>query len=258
MDIKEKRSFKVENQIINFNNLKTLADFLQDEKLKFSTDSRVELSSSATCEDTVVYSSESLSLFEDSSPLKLKRVKSVRMEFYVYAVKAKILIELLHGGGTWRETNISISGSDSHWVNGCLNRLQEIFSSFTPQNTFTHRHKNPIRFILALGFGSLIFWIFMRMPHTPSADPPPMWFLKISELPMGAYVIKYALILLMGFFPAMYIHERLAKCWPSIELQIGPEHSWIESQRRKWISAALIMGMIPFCINVLNDIVKNF
>lgn len=257
MDIKETRSFKVENQIINFNNLKTLADFLQGEKFKFPANSGVDLSSSATCEDTVVYSSESLSLFEDNSPLRLKRVKSVRMEFYVYAIKAKILIELLHGGGTWRETNISISGCDSDWVNGCLNRLQEIFSSFPPQNTFMRRHKNSARFVLALGFGSLIFWVLMQFPHAPSTEQPPIWLLKISELPLGTYVIKYALILLMGFFPAMYVHERLVKCWPSIELQIGPEHSWIESQRRRWLSAALIMGVIPFCINVLNDVVKN-
>lgn len=258
MSIKEKRLFKISGRIIKFTDLKVLADFLVGEKLKAVDGNRVELESSATCADTVVYSSQNMSLFEDGSPIKLKRVTSLRMSFYNYDQKSQIEISLIHGD-SWRGSEVTISGIDSDWVNGCLTRLQEIFESFQPQNIFVSKFKNYIRLVIALGSGALFFWVYRQIvPPNPSPEPPPHLIEMLLATTSGKYAFKYFAYACMGFFPGMFFYEKLAKCWPPVELQVGPEHSQIEAQRRKWISAVLLIGVVPFCINIISDVVKAF
>lgn len=260
MNIRETRELKIRERVITLENVLSLAKILEKERQRVSNEADTELTFAVSCSDNSSFSSQELTLFEKDSPLSKKRVDRIQMEFRHYKTKSRIVIGLAHGNDSWRN-DVTISGTDSTWVNGTLKAIEETIDSFSPQNTFLYQNEKVIRAVFSLGLGSLYMWVARLIPTTPSAETPG-WAIKLnlvlSAIPLGYYLFKYAMAFLIGWFPSEILYNKLKAWWPSIELQIGPEHTLTEKQRRKWIANAFILGVLPLATSVIYDFIKVF
>lgn len=260
MNIRETRELKIKERVITLENVLCLAKILENERQRVSDEAATELTFTASCTDSSSFSSQEPALFEKDSPLSKKRVGHIQMEFRHYKTMSRITIGLAHGNGSWRN-DVTISGTDSTWVNGTLKAIEETIDSFTPQNTFLYQNEKTLRIVFSLGLGSLYFWMASLIPTAPSAEMPG-WAIKLnlvlSAIPLGYYLFKYAMAFLVGWLPSEILYNKLKDWWPSVELQIGPEHTLTEKQRRKWIASAFIFGVFPLATAVIYDLIKVF
>jgi len=189
-----------------------------------------------------------------------KRVSGIELHYSSYDANQEVSISLSHGGGDYRNY-VKVSGLDSTWVNGTLKTIEEIIMGFKPQYRFLAEHKGAIEFVFALSIGSMYFYLMDLIPIAPIEGERPEWAIKLASALKGFellfYFLKYIFAYLVGIWPAFYLMAKLEKLWPSIEFQIGPEHTFIEKQRRAWIAAALLVGVVPLLTSVAYDILKT-
>ena len=265
--IKESRYITIENIVINLSNVKLLVDEVYKEYSKIMDKSyRKSIEYSVKCDDNSTFESEDISLFSDDSIINKKRVISIDISFYFYNIdndfRNSIRINLNHGNTTFGN-DITVSGTDSKWVNGMIKRLEENVDSFKPQSTFFKNHKFISTSILALGLGIVYVWIiifFINATSSPSANETTETLSPLKELFINYPIIKtmilYLLGLIAGIIPASLIIEKLNSLWPSVEIQIGPEHTFIEKKRRFWLISFLLFGVLPIVVGFVVELIK--
>lgn len=258
--IRETRELTIRERVITLDNIRALSKILFDEFNSLNSEkSLTELSFSAKCIDESSFQSEDIEMFNKDSVLAKKRVERISMELRHYDSRSFIEIKLAHGNDEWRN-GITIRGTDSKWVNGTLKSIEETIESFKPQNVLLYRKEHFIKSVFALGLGSLYIWVVTLIPYEPYSDTP-AWANKLhsilSSIPLGNYLFKYLIAFGVGYIPADYLYKKLKGLWPSVELQIGPEHTYIERRRRVWIAYALILGVLPLLSSMAYDLIKN-
>jgi hypothetical protein len=143
-------------------------------------------------------------------------------------------------------------------VNGNIKAIEEIIESFAPQYPFVLRHKWLVQSVLALGIGRAYDFLIDFIPPRPG--PPPHWVaglhLYLHAHPLVYYGVPYLFYYAGGYFPALFFYEKLLSLWPSVELQIGPEHSLIEKRRRRWLFSFLVVGVVPLVTSLIYDVMK--
>jgi len=181
------------------------------------------------------------------------------MEYISYEDNEKIEIRLSHGNYD-RLNYIEVSGTDSDWVNGVIRRLEEQITSFQPQNRFLTERKKLLELIFALSIGSIYFYLLGLIPSSPIEAEPPEWLVQLSSAIKNsvivAYGIKYSFSYFVGIWPAYYLMDKLKSLWPSVEIQIGPEHTYTEKRRRAWILSAFLVGVVPLVASLVYDSLK--
>jgi hypothetical protein len=78
----------------------------------------------------------------------------------------------------------------------------------------------------------------------------------IASFPIGKYILKYLIYYGIGWMPGYELIRKLQSLWPSVEIQIGPEHEQIERQRRIWVINVFVLAIAPLCIAIIFDIGK--
>ena len=263
MEINESRILSVKYKIVTLSDVRKLAGIINEEYANLNTqekDARIHFS--ASCSDGSRFSSRDIALFNDDSVLGTKRVLAINIIFSSYDIGADVDIDLAHEDRYFSYSNrIKVSGNDSNWVNGTLKRLEDAVESFTPQNTFLVRYRYIVNIILALGIGLAYFWAVSLFPSEPSENPPE-WAKRLGEVfdkaPLLLYFMKYLLACGMGWFPGLMLLDKLQSFWPAVEIQIGPEHTLIEKQRRVWILWAFLIGIVPLLTSLIYDVLTAF
>lgn len=270
--IAESRLIHIQDKIISIKDLKKLADFVFKEfKHIKKSDDYANIRFSATCDDKSIFSSEHPSIFDENSRLSTKHVISATITLDSYKPDVKrISIRIEHSSDnlflrSLFDNRIEVEGKNSNWVNGTLKNLEEMIDSFTPQNTFVRRHKVLLSILFALSIGTVISKILLLLVSNvpPSPEPPTglayllIQFLEKYPYPIFSYVIIYIFNLIWGIVPAIYLVSKLQALYPSVELQIGPEHKYIEKTRRQWIINSFLAGILPLILSLLYDIIKN-
>jgi hypothetical protein len=153
-----------------------------------------------------------------------------------------------------------VEGTDSKWVNGNIKAIDEIIESFAPQNLRVLELKWLIHTVLALGIGRL-YLFFVGLIPMPSSKPPQWdWMVGLYHFVLGhpllPYVVLYVAYYLGGFWPAWYFYSKLLSFWPSVELQIGPEHTLIEKRRRRWLFSFFLLGVAPLLTSLVYDFLR--
>lgn len=248
-DIIETRYSRINNKIILLKDIFKLANLIfkeyeEDKKQNNHT----SISFTSDCTDESSFESESPSLFSDESIINTKRVNAIEIFFYNYEQNKKIIFVLSQRYGS--DSYFKVSGNDSIWVNGISKKIEETINSFNSQSNFIRNNK--IFFILLFGFsmGAIFINILLLLPIEPSKGPNPATLTK--------YIFKYLFGLLGGILPGSLLTDKLIKLYPNIEIQIGPEHTFIEKIRRKWLLNAFIIGVLPLLISVCYDVLKFF
>jgi len=259
-EITESRTLRVKDRIVTIADIRRLASVVTakcEETRASGKDAHIKFS--AICFDDSQFNSKDGELFSDQSVISTKRVSEIIINYSSYDANQDISIALSHGGGDYRNY-VMISGADSTWVNGTLRTLEEIISSFKPQSRLFTEYKGIIEFVFALSIGSIYIYLLDLIPIAPLKGDPPEWAIKLASALKGFellfYFLRYVLAYWVGIWPAYYLMAKLEKLWPSIELQIGPEHTFIEKRRRAWIVTALLVGVVPLLTSVVYDILK--
>jgi len=253
----------IEHKIVSLEDVHKLARIVNEECVNLKSEEKdARIRFSVSCSDGSRFSSKDVALFDDSSVLNTKRVKSISITFSSFDTGSDVDIDITHEDRSVSySNNIKVSGDDSNWVNGMLRRLEEVVESFTPQNTFIEKYRYMVNTILALGIGTTYFWVTSLFP-SESLENPPESTERLGELvdqaPFVDYFAKYLFAFIIGWFPGLMLLDKLKTFWPFLEIQIGPEHTLIEKQRRAWVTGAALIGVAPLLTSLIYDVLKAF
>lgn len=265
ISIRESRYAKIENKVVTLEGVHRLAQVINAEYLKTKLASQhASISFMAKCFDNSSFESEDVSLFSSDSVLNSKRIASFEISYYCYDVNAYVKIDLAHGDSSYGNS-ITITGTESTWVNGIMKKLEEIVNSFRPQNRFVKNHRFFVNSVLALSLGVvftwIIRWVVSIFPPEPTTNIS-QWEKLLSEIfervPIVRVVFRCLIGYPVGYFPALFITDKLSSLWPSIEIQVGPEHTFIEKKRRNWVISVILLGILPLLVSIVYDLIKRY
>jgi hypothetical protein len=254
--VRESQYSTIENKIVTLEGVSRLAHLVDEEfKRSRKNEHHSRISFSAVCADDSSFETEDAALFDSGSILGDKKVSSVSILYHDFDNDSDISIRFYHG--SYSGSSFKISGRDSNWVSGIAKRLADIIGGFSPQNTFVKRHHLSTTLLFSLGIGAIIMNLIALIPVEPSPNPP-QWAVSLraayEAVPLLRVLIKYFIGTVIGIFWADGITERLIELWPSIELQIGPEHTFLERKRRNFLITVGLVIVLPLLVSVFKDI----
>jgi hypothetical protein len=157
--------------------------------------------------------------------------------------------------------SIRVQGFDSNWVTGTLKQLEEITDAFKPQNTFVWKNRLVIGILLSLSIGYVLlnFFLlpFMSLLYETSNKLPQRLVENPFLLILVAGILQILFSLALGSSVALQIQKKLLSLYPSIELQIAPDHKQIEKQRRLWVYTVITLIVLPIVIQVGYEAIKS-
>jgi hypothetical protein len=268
MPIEEYRYVPIEDKIITRGDVQKLANEISAAYKKKGRDKSKEMEFHVYCEDLVIFRSGDPEIFSDDSPITSKRVRKVEMKF---SSKSQLIeINLEHTVSKNSESSIVVTGEDSNWVNGTLKKLEEIVDSFSPQNTVISGHRDFLQLVFAMTIGltTINLALFMgQLVLSQIAQPSPWaiskegieWIRSNNNiLSILFMMLKYAGAVLIGINPANELMTWLEGIFPSVELQISPEHKMTEKRRRALFASLIsVTGGVGLAIQILVDIVRG-
>lgn len=265
---KETRLIRIDRRIITVSDLLKLANVIFKEyKILKKSDKYAFVSFSVTCDDDSVFDSESPEIFSDSSPYSSKRVISVSLHLGTILHSRHIYVKFNHATSSYSNSSyIEVKGSDSKWVNGILRIIEEMVDGFTPQNNFAEKYRYLLQTIISIGVGIIMLnslSLLMKTANLPQTTSTPEGLSGLIIALATKYTIAqmffiYLFYWLLGYIPAGYLVDKLRGLWPSIEIQVGAEHKFIENHRRGWLINIFLLGILPLLLQVAYDIVKFF
>lgn len=261
-EIRQNRLIPIENRIIKLTHLKELAEILEKEyNLALKDNLNAELLFSVKCFEPSSYESEGVDIFNENSIINKKRIQSVTMRFKDGKQKG-VVIRLNHG---WKiidderylDSDIEVTGSDQFWVSGIIDKLSELIKAMPPQQSFLLENKRLINWsVLCLGIICFGFTLNV-FDSNPSEGVLPFWQQAFSSF--LAFVGHILLMILPASFFLMFISSIMDKAydlWPSIELQVGPEHTYIEKRRRNLLLYLSSTILIPVILAIITAFVS--
>lgn len=229
--ILETRSLKISRVILSLEDVHRLAVAAEEQ---FQKKGHSYISYNVECSDGSKFESSSSEIFEKGSKSGNK-----------------------HGNNY--ENYIEITGPDGVWVNGLIGTFTDILQSCKPQEAFVYEYAKVVQFALALGIGTVYNAFLDLLPGAP-IESRPTWAIHFGEFlhssPLFFYLFRYFLGALVGWMPAKYLLNKLQSLWPTVELQIGPEHVLVEKRRRQWFIGLGILIVIPFLVSLFYDVAK--
>ncbi len=263
-NIRESRFITITERIITADNLLRLARAVLSEYQYLSKkDKYTTVGFSVSCDDGSVFESEYLELFADDSPMFSKRVTHINMNCHSSSPASHIDVDIHHRGNIFdRESTIKVRGTDAKWVNGTLKRFDEIMERFAPQNNFVRKYYYLLQPVFAISIGAIIIRTLLLVYSLAPAPTESTDYSLLVSLAEKYAVFRYALLYfiywLTGALPAIYLLEKLKSLWPTVEIQVGAEHKFIEKKRRTWLINALLIGVVPMIVQVIYDAVRYF
>ena len=268
MPITEQRYITIDNKIITLANVRALANELHSIYKRKSNESARRLEIEVYCDEKVMFTSADAQIFAEDSPLASKRVWLIEMGLYLVHPNKAVKIKLTHNPYKPYESTITVNGDDSNWVNGTLKKLEEIVDSFEPQNTFIKRFRVPLFLVLDLTLGLAIFnainlifgWLF-PIPQGYTLSDEAVRFLNVNKnIIVFLYIlIKLWLVAWLGKHPATRLMVWLENMFPSVELQIGPEHKLSEKRRRvQIVNFVSVTGIVSLLLQLVYETTVYF
>lgn len=262
--MKISRGIPVRSRIITETDLVRFLSIFQTEYDSLSRMSKhISMRLNARFEDNTAIEADSSREFLASGLLKTKRAVSMDLSLTDYENKNSIGLSLSHGDSDYGNS-ISVQSESENWVSALSTRLKESVDACTPQKSFLLKHKRLLEFVVALSIGRVYLWLldllFPLLQIRPIENPPE-WVLSIRSFFVGhpfiSILFYYALMFANGWFPSIWLLSKANKLWPSIEFQIGPQHTHIEKNRRKLISAIFTLGILPLLVSLIYDVIKS-
>jgi hypothetical protein len=250
--ITERRTTPISNVVLSLKDARDLASVIWEEHEKDPLFSSVRFV--VNCSGNYLYESEDIVILDDDSVITRRKVDKIQINYQSGKEKA-ITLELKHGNDD-EDNFIDVSGNDNMWVNGINGKFDERMKLFKPQQPLLLKHQARIRWFSFIAF-SISFGFVVDMLSQGEENYTRYWIYAYND-PWG-YGIGYlfvAMIMgaLFGLPSIQYFIEKAENLWPSVELQIGPEHLQVEKQKRStgllWFSV-FILPVILFVLSLI-------
>lgn len=254
--MEESRSVSVKDKIVKLPDIISIGNliFLEYEKLKNITQYsqfKVELD----FEDDTEYRFKNEEFDAVKSYLENKRLEAISI--ILSSSDPLSIIAFTIKSGDLSYIRIRVEGTESTWVNGIFKKMEDTVLSWPPQNTVLKRYNKLIALILSLFLGYYFIEIIKLMPSEEKQySEIPKWveFIKylITEYPLSRHIIQSMLGVIPTYFPSILLVDKISTLWPSVELQLGPNHAQVESRRRNIIYSIIILIVLPLLISIIS------
>jgi|SRR6267378_1552090 len=254
--IKETRRIVFENIVVKPEDIRTLAKAITDASEPFE---KPKLAFEVQAEGGRSYESETLEVFEKGGVLDTKQVLSIATRFTDYETDSRIRVNLAHGNFRRYYFNyIEVAGTDSTWVHGVIRKLEETLSEFEKQASWPRKWEIPLKIVAAFGIGrawvSLQNFAMVHVLHIQPITQHPHW---VDAVQPFASVIRWGLSFGIGFFPGIFLTNKLLELWPSVELRMGREWAQLSRTRRDRLWVFFTIAVLPLLISLLYDLLKT-
>lgn len=264
-EINESRTLVIRDKIVSMSDVRALALLIAAEEAAAEQSDRNfrEVSFSVDTVEGSSFQSADPAIFSEDSPIARRRVNQIELSYRERNKEKRISIGITHGD-TKYSNSVKVSGTDSKWVNGTISQIEQLIVSMKPQNTFVARWESALGVAAAVSIGAITAWFIAKgmsfIPIHPSAEPDGIFIQPLKHIvsvPLGYYVVKYFAYYITGLFTGHALVSKLKSLWPSVEVQIGPEHEQIERQRRLWAVNVSVIVVIPLVLSLVYDLWKS-
>jgi len=252
--VKESRHLKIEDIIVRLDNIRKVVQILKD---KFSKNESVAIYCVIRYADNSSFESEEVSLFFNDAILNTQRVSSLEITFQSEEEQSYIHIEITHGPSNLNNS-ITVRGINSEWVNDTATKLQNAVNIFEPQNKIYKKYKLWFHIPFSISIGLALVWIasLIFSETTQATGGLIKQLLGLAKtLTQTNSIYKYVVSYFLGSIPAVALAYKLStSLWPSIEIQIGPKHTFVEEKRRKMLWGIFLLGVLPLLSSLVYDL----
>lgn len=254
--IRESRIYTISEKILELPHIRELAVIIWGEYQKFKIlDSETEIGFSVKCFDRSHYQSSNISIFDDHSIINKKRIKSVSISL---TGRHSISLHIRHGNSL--ESTFDVSGDDNMWVNGVTGKLNESLDGIPDQKSYLQQSGSQI------GMAFFIFIVLtivvtkaLDILNRGDSDYSSFWSISIIPNVHSWSIAGFITWGILGGILAIgivgKIQEYAKKLWPSIELQIGPEHKRSEKRQRDFYFLLTSVIIIPLLMSLLMEFI---
>jgi hypothetical protein len=253
MSLRKNVLIEIKDKVIGKSELASLAKIIWSEYEK--CDDRViakTFSAHVKTFGNVSYSDDEITILSDDSPIFKERIKSVEIKT-VCLNALDISLRIQHAG----DSDIEIGANDISRMHDIQARFQQELNAIPKQDSFYLRNYNLIQwmfwFSCTIGVGFIIDAFNKDVKFYT-----PFWrgaFVTVTEFIgsfLGAGVIGFFLWLAYSHYAT-----KAMLLWPSVELQMGPEHLRPEVAGRRKINYALKWIVAPLLAALVYDIIKS-
>lgn len=179
----------------------------------------------------------------DNDVLDSQKSISIQLKYENYAVGKAIRVDLA-AGHAFKQSDFTVSGDDTSWVDARFAELERIFAAVKPQSTIAHKYRFLVITPLAaaLGYTFLFLYSFV-IPKIQLAAPAWLDYVVAHDALRGLFIL--GLSCLVGWIPATIVEGWVEKLWPSIEFDFGPEHLNQEKNIRFRLGVVFSLLVIP-------------
>lgn len=251
MAIKENRLLTINYKIFTLPDLRRLVNVLwteYNEVNRYPQQPSIEFH--IKCFDHSSFTSDDIAIFNDDSIISQRRVKSIEVEFALEDKRSALII-IQHGytktdDGIVSNSDIEIGGTDRAWVNSIVTKFQDVLNSIPDQQTLIRKYYYLFAAVAIMAcFAACL--ILADWMHSDEKNYIPAFSRLIHGTVSGGSIFGGVLISLIGGF-GLYsgIRDYSEELFPTIELQIGPSHTFSEVTKRKrlYTCYTLVIGPI--------------
>ncbi|XLS29213.1 hypothetical protein ACJD0Z_18700 [Flavobacteriaceae bacterium M23B6Z8] len=243
--IREKRKLFFTGKIITPQIIREISALIENEVEKANLKKQEYfLMYSVDAIDNTSFESQSPTIFDASGLIEKRVVESIRMEFHTSNHSKKIEVSLDNCMEDSDSDNyIAVSGDDSNWVNGILERLSQIIDSSESRSKFSNY----------IGITAFIIYVFVISVFINIMNPIVQ---KQSEKNFIPLIIFFIVPSLLGFL-ALHTYQYIRNLFPNVELQTGPNHARIPEVNRRKVQIILMTIIMPLVLAFIYDLLKG-
>lgn len=250
--IRENRNVRIYEKVITLDNVRELARMVWKEYNEDKNEKEKQFEIAVICEDDTSFKSDSLEILDKERVINIRRVICIKI-YYKSGNNRKIEIELRHGndeGGSF----LNVTGDEEMWVTGILGSLKDRIRYYKSQDSFILKNLILVR-IAFFASGTYCTGPLVDLINSDIKNYIPYWKTAIQSTDSFFSSLTGALILgglVLGLLISEAIIKKSRQLWPSIEMQIGPEHRMTEKKRRWNLFVITTVLIIPIILSLIS------
>lgn len=203
--------------------------------------------------DNSVYEGHSNEILANGGILDSKQISSIDFDFTDSNHNLSIAISLHHSNSNlWNE--VRVQGTDSIWVNGIIQKIENFLDSLEPQSTWARRYSPFLTMFFDICISIVASTVLLKIilllgKYFPSDPNSP----KLSINTARAMI--FIMMLGMSLYPASTLTDKIKGLWPIVELQTGQDHNQTEKQKRKSVWLIFTLVILPTILTILTELV---
>ncbi len=268
--MKQTRKIMIRDRVFALDDLRRIASVFEKQcQLAEKSGHDADIEYYVEFSDNTSVESDSTEVLDDDVLTRTGRPVRIRFDFRNWKLKRYLSFSVVHGDSSCYGNEASASANEAPWVKENFLSLKEAIEIAKPQRLWPRRHKTLLLILIALGVGCLIrlFWrtvfgvviwaLDTRSVIRPLPEDSPLRILVVQSFPI-VLLLDWLFHWAIGFMVfAFEIRSWFLSLWPSIELDIGPDHLKTERTRRKRLTTIVVLIVLPIALSAVHDVIQH-